>query len=299
MATELNCSACEDLRQSAPNFAINGLGETECTSLANNTGLEPSAGHDDCTDLNNMNDCLIGTMEKEVSAYAICDWKSFMKAFIPNLWTTLKGIICSICGIWTKLTCIYNGLVNLTDYLASTTSGIAFVRYYRDQGADQDVPYWENIVDGWSSRNHGGDLEIFMDSGGASSGSIPADRDYVVLISNCTNMMGFYDLNGFVTYYSSGDNRPIATIREHLAQHPSITFYADGSHAFNNFSWTTSGAVLLKKGEHIKVNFYVSDVDKHDGASSAMPKVRLHQFILTWIPVNVSEALDPSKILDC
>lgn len=100
---EINCSACEDLRQNAPNFTVNGLGDEECSSLANNTGLNPSSGHDDCTDLNNMNDCLVGTMTDEVNSYALCDWKSFMKALIPNLWTMFKGIICSICGIWARM----------------------------------------------------------------------------------------------------------------------------------------------------------------------------------------------------
>lgn len=100
MATELNCSACEDLRQISPNLVINGFTDDMCTSLQNNTGLEPSSGNDDCTDLNNMNDCFIGNMEKEVDSYAVCDWKTFMKRFIPNLWTTLKGIICAICGLW-------------------------------------------------------------------------------------------------------------------------------------------------------------------------------------------------------
>ena len=100
---EINCSACEDLRQDAPNFVVNGLGDTECTSLQNDTGLNASSGNNDCTDLNNMNDCLIGNMETEVDAYDVCDWKEFMKSFISNVWTVFKGIICSICGIWTNI----------------------------------------------------------------------------------------------------------------------------------------------------------------------------------------------------
>ena len=92
------CDACENLRTVAPNFVINGLGDDECTNLANNTGL--AGNSDDCTDLHDMNDCLVGYMEDEVSCYDACDWKKFMKEFIPNVWTVLKGIICSICGLW-------------------------------------------------------------------------------------------------------------------------------------------------------------------------------------------------------
>lgn len=100
---ELNCSACEDLRQDAPNFINYGLTDNECASLGNDTGLNPSSGNNDCTDLNNMNDCLVGNMQEEVDAYEVCDWKQFMKLFIGNVWTVLKGIICAICGIWTNI----------------------------------------------------------------------------------------------------------------------------------------------------------------------------------------------------
>ena len=98
-----NCSACNDLREDAPNLIVNGLGETECTSLKNNTGLNPSNANDDCTDLENLNDCLVGNMEQEIDAYDVCEWKEFMKQFIPNVWTVFKGIICSMCGLWTRV----------------------------------------------------------------------------------------------------------------------------------------------------------------------------------------------------
>ena len=103
MALEPNCSACEDLRQTSADFTVNGLSEQMCASLGSNTGLSTSDDHDTCEDLNNLNDCLVGNMTKEVAAYPICDWKKFMKNFIPNLWTTLKAIICAFCGIWDRL----------------------------------------------------------------------------------------------------------------------------------------------------------------------------------------------------
>lgn len=99
----LNCSACEDIRQTSPEFVVNGLTDDICTSLANDTGLNPGDDHNDCTDLHNLNDCLVGNMETEVDAYDVCDWKEFMKNFIPNLWSTLKAMICAICGLWTNL----------------------------------------------------------------------------------------------------------------------------------------------------------------------------------------------------
>ena len=98
-----NCRACDELKVDAPNLIVNGITGTECASLANNTGLNPSSGNDDCTDLDNMNDCLIGNMEAEADAYDVCEWKPFMKRFIPNVWTTIKAIICAICGLWTNI----------------------------------------------------------------------------------------------------------------------------------------------------------------------------------------------------
>lgn len=289
----LNCSSCDDLRRDAPHFMAAGLTETECTSLKNNTGLSTTNGNNSCTDLDNMNDCLVGNMAAEASSYQTCDWKEFMKQFIPNIWTVFKGIICTICGLWSRVSCTYSSLVKLVNKLAETTAGVAFVRYYRDLGAGDSVPFWENVDDGFERT-----LDIYMDSAGASSGTKVADRDYVVIVQNCTNYQYFNELNGRVTVYSSGDTRSASTLRSHLAQHPSIDM-ADSTNSIVNFSWTTSSAVLIKKGEHIKVNFYVSEADKGSTSESGAPKVRLHQFILTWIPVNVEEALDPSEILDC
>lgn len=98
-----NCASCEDLRKDAPHFMANGITKTECNSLKNNTGLSPSNENDNCTDLDNMNDCLIGTMASEIDSKQTCDWKDFTKGFIKNTWTMFKGIICTLCGILTRL----------------------------------------------------------------------------------------------------------------------------------------------------------------------------------------------------
>lgn len=111
----LNCEACEEIRTIDPNFVVNGLGDEECASLQNDTGLVPSSGNDDYHDLNLLNDCLVGNMETEIQSYDVCDWKRFMKRFIPNVWTTTKAIICAIKGMWEyihKHECEINTLYN-------------------------------------------------------------------------------------------------------------------------------------------------------------------------------------------
>lgn len=99
----ISCNACEDLRQNSADFVVNGITDDICSSLSNNTGLNPSSDNDSCTDLHNINDCLVGNMENEVDAYEVCDWKEFTKNFIQNVWTTLKAIICTLCGLWSNM----------------------------------------------------------------------------------------------------------------------------------------------------------------------------------------------------
>lgn len=116
---KLNCSACEELRQTDPNLIVNGLGDTEVASLKNDTGLVASSGNNDCTDLNNLNDCLVGGMETEVNAYDVCDWKAFMKRYIPNTWTVGKALISAICGIWANIHSLWT-LSNRIDCLVDS-----------------------------------------------------------------------------------------------------------------------------------------------------------------------------------
>lgn len=105
----IQCDACESLREKAPNIIINGFTDTECENLANGKGLN---GNQDgnCEDLHDMNDCLVGFMETEVDAYESCDWKKFAKRFIPNVWATLKGIVCSMCGIQCQVNHLFEGV---------------------------------------------------------------------------------------------------------------------------------------------------------------------------------------------
>lgn len=116
----ISCDACDTLRQQAPEFVQQGVTDNVAASLKNNTGLNPALTvlHDNCTDLNNVNDCLIGRMGDEIKAYDNCDWKEYMGKFTPNLYETLKAIIASGCGLWTKL-CV--GLDTLLDLIRGDT----------------------------------------------------------------------------------------------------------------------------------------------------------------------------------
>lgn len=116
-----NCDACTELRDYAPNFVSQGVTDTVATSLKNNTGLNPALTslHDDCEDLNDVNDCLIGRLGQEVEKMDVCDWKDFMKSLMPNLYETLKAMIAAICGLWVKVT----GLCRAVDALLNIVGG--------------------------------------------------------------------------------------------------------------------------------------------------------------------------------
>lgn len=105
-----SCKSCQDLRENAPEFVVNGVTSNVCTSLKNNTGLNPGNSNDDCEDTADAIDCLVTNMGDEVEAYDVCDWKDFMKKFIPNLSNVLHVLRCTMCGIWGKFKAILDRL---------------------------------------------------------------------------------------------------------------------------------------------------------------------------------------------
>lgn len=113
--SRIDCGACQDLRDNAAEFVQNGVTDKICTSLQNDTGLNPNltVTHTDCEDLDTANDCLIGQMDDQLESYDVCDWKKFMHRFIPNLYELLKAMICAICGIWTNIHNIWKQITKI------------------------------------------------------------------------------------------------------------------------------------------------------------------------------------------
>lgn len=145
----LNCGACDELKQLDPNFIINGIGNSECTSLQNNTGLVASSGHTDCQDLDTMNDCLIGNMATEIEIQDYCDWMPFTKKLTKNLHQMGKAFVCSMCGIWTNINNLGININNLGTSINNLGTSI------------NDL--WTNINDLWTNINNIGALQNRMD----------------------------------------------------------------------------------------------------------------------------------------
>lgn len=115
--SQIDCNACSDLRANAPNFVQNGITDVECVSLAADTGLNPNLNpkHNDATDLHDVNDCLVGSAVNDLEKYNVCDWQKFMEMFIPNIYETIKGIICGLGGAWTFIHNILTRLANVEE----------------------------------------------------------------------------------------------------------------------------------------------------------------------------------------
>lgn len=106
----IDCEACQDFKEYAPEYIQNGLSDAMCTSLQNDTGLKPNKGHTDCEDLNTINDCTIGAMDDRIETFEACEWREYMHEFVQNLYNLLKSIICAICGIWTNIHALWRAV---------------------------------------------------------------------------------------------------------------------------------------------------------------------------------------------
>ena len=139
------CEACEELRQNAPHFILNGIREIECESLQKNTGINPALGvlHDNCEDLNNINDCLIAALAETLPAVNICDIKEFTESLMMNIHTTNKALICSDCGQWTEIGKLWKRLQDL-EKLVQALRGDNFL--YLTEGVDYDLHMHNNIT---------------------------------------------------------------------------------------------------------------------------------------------------------
>lgn len=121
----VNCNSCRDLEQLAPNMMVNGISSTECNSLKNDTGLKPSAGHTNCTDLDKMNDCLIGYMGEDAEIQDSCNWQDYIQRLIANLWTMFKAFGCSMCGLWANVHSLWTKVNSYDDDITNLKSTVS------------------------------------------------------------------------------------------------------------------------------------------------------------------------------
>lgn len=100
-----SCTACNQLNDTATDFIENGVTETICSSLADDTGFNSSSGRDSCEDMKDANECLTKTLHDLLPAFDTCDWKDYMDKYTTNDFNMKQAMICWMCGLQEQ---IYN-----------------------------------------------------------------------------------------------------------------------------------------------------------------------------------------------
>lgn len=96
------CSACDSLKATSSNFIQHGVTDTICANIKANQGFE-NKGHDNCTDMHYMNDCLIGGLLEKIDSVDACDTKEALRDLEKNLMNIMDVMICSDCGQWDEI----------------------------------------------------------------------------------------------------------------------------------------------------------------------------------------------------
>lgn len=152
--SQIDCSACSELQQLAPDFAQNGVTARVAASLKNNTGFNPSNNRDNCEDLNDANDCLVGRMDGELEQYEMCDWKEYMHKLVPNQYEVNKAMIASNCGVYSQIDKIWCWLNHLTE-----TSSATFHAYVDDDPTKEPINGFR-IAEGVEVRADGAPMRM-------------------------------------------------------------------------------------------------------------------------------------------
>lgn len=141
------CSPCEDLKTNAADFMENGVTDTVCQSIMNNTGLNGASTN--CADFGDMVDCLIGQLSKESAAYDICDWKAFTSKLMANLYNVFGALVCDLCGQWKYI----DALIDAEGYITvvKTYSHTVPAESFTDIGHPSNIMYWADTNDSFLS----------------------------------------------------------------------------------------------------------------------------------------------------
>lgn len=162
------CKTCEDLQQHSPDFVANGVTDEMCSNLESNTGLMNN-GRENCTDLHNANDCLIGGIAEKATSYNPCDPNKMIEDLAKNTMHVIDMLICSDCGQWNEIKKIWDEIQKIWDAIEELQNGMS------DQNANRDkmLSAVEKILQ--NLKNSG--AWTVPESGSIWDGSMTADRN--------------------------------------------------------------------------------------------------------------------------
>lgn len=162
------CKTCEDLQQHSPDFVANGVTDEMCSNLESNTGLM-NKGRENCTDLHNANDCLIGGIAEKATSYNPCDPNKMIEDLAKNTMHVIDMLICSDCGQWNEIKKIWDEIQKIWDAIEELQNGMS------DQNANINkmLSAVEKILQ--NLKNSG--AWTVPESGSIWDGSMTADRN--------------------------------------------------------------------------------------------------------------------------
>lgn len=162
------CKTCEDLQQYSPDFIANGITDEICSNLESNTGLM-NKGRENCTDLHNANDCLIGGIAEKATSYNPCDPNKMIEDLAKNTMHVIDMLICSDCGQWNEIKKIWDEIQKIWDAIEELQNGMS------DQNANMNkmLSAVEKILQ--NLKNSG--AWTVPESGSIWDGSMTADRN--------------------------------------------------------------------------------------------------------------------------
>lgn len=162
------CKTCEDLQQYSPDFVANGVTDEMCSNLESNTGLM-NKGRENCTDLHNANDCLIGGIAEKATSYNPCDPNKMIEDLAKNTMHVIDMLICSDCGQWNEIKKIWDEIQKIWDAIEELQNGMS------DQNANINkmLSAVEKILQ--NLKNSG--AWTVPESGSIWDGSMTADRN--------------------------------------------------------------------------------------------------------------------------
>lgn len=162
------CKTCEDLQQHSPDFVANGVTDEMCSNLESNTGLM-NKGRENCTDLHNANDCLIGGIAEKATSYNPCDPNKMIEDLAKNTMHVIDMLICSDCGQWNEIKKIWDEIQKIWDAIEELQNGMS------DQNAN--INKMLNAVEKILQNLKNSGAWTVPESGSIWDGSMTADRN--------------------------------------------------------------------------------------------------------------------------
>lgn len=162
------CKTCEDLQQHSPDFVANGVTDEMCANLEANQGLM-NKGRNNCTDLHNANDCLIGGIAEKATSYNPCDPNKMIEDLAKNTMHVIDMLICSDCGQWNEIKKIWDEIQKIWDAIEELQNGMS------DQNAN--INKMLNAVEKILQNLKNSGAWTVPESGSIWDGSMTADRN--------------------------------------------------------------------------------------------------------------------------